>query len=193
MSCIRGYNRRVPSLLLFTAVIFCLYSCASARVRENRLFAWVTDSARYFLLPPEYLETPMDNLQFISASYGRQNFHVIVLVRADETGLDMTMINEMGAGMGELIWRNGAISFSSSVFPRSVQPEYIVADFQLCFYDAKALGRVLGDAGLLFEETDAGRRIYNGNRLIIEITKTPNTVNFINHLRGYSYTLEGEF
>jgi len=114
-------------------------------------------------------------------------------VRADETGIDMTLLNEFGANMGELIWRGESVSFSSPVFPQSLNPRYIIADFQLCFYSAESLTRALEEGGLSLEETETGRRVIDGNTAIIEIAKSQNMVRFVNHLRGYAYTLEGDF
>jgi len=107
--------------------------------------------------------------------------------------MEMTLLNELGVSIGELSYRNGLVSFSSSIFPKSLKPEYIVADFQLCFYNNIALRRALENCGLLFENTGNSRRIFQGKNLIIEIEKTPNIVKFVNHIRGYTYTLEGDF
>jgi len=95
--------------------------------------------------------------------------------------------------MGELSYREGAVSFSSPVFPGSVMGEYIIADFQLCFYNPVALREALEAAGLSMTETETGRRVLQGQTLIAEIEKGRSSVRFINHLRGYSYTLEGDF
>ena len=179
-----------------TALLFiiCLCSCASkAAIRENRLFAYLTDTSKYFLLPPESIEQSMDMIQRIAASYGSREFLLNAWVKADKTGMDITLLNELGATIGELSYRDGAVSFSSPVFPKSLKPEYIVADFQLCFYDILLLKQALEDSGLSFEYTETNRRIIQGKTVIIEIEKKSNSVRLVNHLRGYAYTLEGEF
>ncbi len=79
------------------------------------------------------------------------------------------------------------------MFPQSFKPEYIVADFQLCFYDPDIVRRALKDCGLVLETQSNFRRIFEGKSLIIEIERASGAVKFVNHLRGYSYTLEGEF
>jgi hypothetical protein len=132
-------------------------------------------------------------IQHISASYKGRDYFFNAWVRADETGMEMTLLNELGVNMGELSCRDGAVSFSSTVFPQSLKPEYIVADFQLCFYNTRALRQSLEDCGLSFEAGENNRRIFQGKTLIIEIEKSRNTVRLINHLRGYAYTLEGNF
>jgi len=135
----------------------------------------------------------MDSYQLVSASYGGLDYFLNAWVRADETGMEMTLLNELGANMGELSYRDGAVSFSSTVFPKSLKPEYIVADFQLCFYNAGALARVLEKSGLSLEDAGTARRVLQGKKIIIEIEKSQNIVILVNHLRGYVYTLEGDF
>jgi len=160
---------------------------------EKQLFAYLTDKARFVLLPPGGIEKPMDSSQLISASYGGQNFYFNAWVQADENGMDLSLFNEMGASMGELSYKNGAINFTSQVFPKNLSPEYIVADFQLCFYNPIMLKKALEQCGLILEISGSTRRVLNGKTLIVEIEKTQNMVRLVNHLRRYAYTLEGQF
>jgi hypothetical protein len=175
--------------------LLCLCSCVSgSAARENQLYVWLTNNSKYILLPPANIEKPMDMPQLLSASYSGQDYFLNAWVKADETGMDMTLLNELGVNMGELSWRNGVVSFSSPIaFPKSLRPEYIIADFQLCFYNTHALSQALKDCGLLFEEAGISRRISQGSNVIIEIERGRNTVKLVNHLRGYTYTLEGDF
>ncbi|MCL2043184.1 MAG: DUF3261 domain-containing protein [Treponema sp.] len=135
--------------------------------------------------------------QFLTAEFRGKNYFLNSWVKADENAIEMIFFNELGASIGELSYRDGTIHFSSSVFPVSIlryfKPEYIIADFQLCFYDPFLLGNSLTDSGLVLDTTDESRRILSGNEVIIEIEKTENTVKLINHLRGYAYILEGDF
>jgi len=135
----------------------------------------------------------MDSYQLVSASYGNRDYILNAWVKADEKGIEMTLMNELGANMGELSYHDGSVSFSSPAFPQSFKGEYVVADFQLCFYNASALSKALADCGLSFEDTGSRRRIFHGKTVIIEIEKNQNTVRLVNHLRGYTYTLEGDF
>jgi len=174
-------------------LFLCCCSCAKDTTIENQLNVHLTGSSKYILLPPGDIENPLDMAQQISASYKGREYSLNAWVKADETGMEMSLLNELGAHMGELSFRNGLVSFSSPVFPSSLKPEYIVADFQLCFYNAMALRKALKDCGLSFEETGNSRRILQGKTLVIEIEKKPDTVRLVNHLRGYTYTLEGNF
>jgi hypothetical protein len=188
---------RAVSLLFFFPVCFTyILSCASV-ARDDLPYTYLTDSAKFILLPPRGIEQAMDMAQHISAEFRGQSFFFNAWIKADENAIEMSLFNEMGASIGYLSYMDGATHFSSAVFPkavmRSFKPEYILADFQLCFYDPLLLGKSLEDSGLVLEIQDGGRRILNGNEVIIDIIKTENTVSLENHLRGYSYTLEGDF
>ena len=173
-------------------MLLCFCSCASL-TSEKRPYAYLTGKAKYVLLPPEGIEKPMDMVQYISASYGGRNFYSNAFVRADETGMDIILLNELGASMGELSYRDKTVNFSSGVFPASLKPEYIVADFQFCFYDSILLQQALKGSGLVLEIDGTTRRIRDGKKLVMEIEKASDSVKLVNHLRGYSYTLEGNF
>jgi len=192
-------KKNIMLFLLFGGVLACFCSCASGgtAAREEKSEAaphvWLTDRSKYILLPPEDIEQPLDMPQLVSASYGNKDYYLNSWVKADAAGLNITIINELGASLGELSYRDGAVSFSSAMFPPSLRPEYIVADFQLCFYKAPALRRALEDCGLSFEDNWTNRRILQGKTVIIEIDKTRNIVKLVNYLRGYLYILEGNF
>ena len=180
-------------IILFLCCCSCAKDTIKDTIRENQLNVYLTGSSKYILLPPGNIENPLDMAQQISASYKGGDYFLNAWVKADETGMEMTFLNELGARMGELSYRNGQASFSSPVFPSSLKPEYIVADFQFCFYNTIALRKALKDCGLSFEDTGNSRRILQGKTLVIEIEKKPDTVRLVNHLRGYTYTLEGNF
>jgi len=198
-------------LFLFLFCVAGIISCASVAKKEI-LYVNLTDSSKFVLLPPQGIEQTMDMAQFLSAEVRGQNYFFNAWVKADENAIEMALFNEFGASLGELSYRNSVVQFSSAVFPKAVlqfiKPEYIIADFQLCFYDPLLLGKALKDSGLILEITDrdsrhsdssyndsryGSRRILNGNELIIEIEKTGTSVKLVNHLRKYSYTLEGAF
>jgi len=188
--------RAIRILFFFSVFLTCILSCASI-ARKDTLYVNLTDSSRFVLLPTEEIEQAMDMLQFQSAEFMGQNYFFQAWVKADENAIEIVIFNDLGASIGELTYRNGAVHFSSTVFPRTVinlfKPEYIVADFQLCFYDPLVLGKSLNNIGLVLVVNDSGRRILSGNDVIIEIKKTKNTVELVNHLREYAYIMEGDF
>ena len=192
----KRYMRVIKFLLIFMISIVCFISCASV-AKKDMQYVDITDNAKFVLLPPEGIEQSMDMVQFLSYEYGGQNYFFNAWVEANENEIEMAFFNELGTSMGELSYRNNSVNFSSPIFERSVlqyiKPEYIIADFQLCFYDPFLLGKTLNDIGLVLEVRDGNRRIFSGNEVIIEIEKTENYVKLVNNLRGYTYTLEGDF
>jgi hypothetical protein len=159
---------------------------------------YVTDRARYTLLSPAAIEFPLDGPQQIEGRYGSEEFILEAWVKADESGLTMALFNSFGADFGELSLDDTGVSFVSTVFPPSVKGEYVAADFQFCFYRVDLLREALGAAGLtLITQTgsrgEERRIIRAGKRTIIEVEKSPGMVTYINHLRGYAYTLRGAF
>jgi len=180
-------------LAFLAALVFIYLSSCSSLAVDKRPYAYLADRSKYILLPPAGIEEPVDMAQRISAIYNGQGFYFSAWVLADKNGIDMSLFNELGAAMGELSYREGVVSLSSSVLPQSLKPEYIIADFQLCFYNAGLVRMALKDCGLVLETQNDFRRIFEGKSLIIEIEKTSGEVKFVNHLRGYSYILEGDF
>jgi hypothetical protein len=179
-------------LFVFLNPMVFFSSCVST-ARNNSPYIYLTESSKFFLLPPGGIGKPLDMAQYVSASYGGRDYFLNAWVKADETGMEMSLFNELGANMGDLSYRDGTVHFSSSVFPASLRPEYIVADFQLCFYDPLLLRQSLEKCGLSLETQGSTRRILQGKDLIIEIEEAKNSVRLVNHLRGYTYTLEGDF
>jgi len=189
---------------LFSVLVICILSCASVsrNTGKDKPYVYLTDSVRFVLLPTEGIEQGMDMIQLLSAEFRGQNYFFNAYVKADENALEIVFFNEMGTSLGELSYINGVVNFSSAVIPRAamrhIRPEYVIADFQLSFYDPFLLEKALRDSGLILEINNdyyrfGNRRILNGNETIIEIEKTENTVKFVNHLREYTYTLEGDF
>jgi len=182
-------NRKKTVIILF----LCCCSCASKAAIGENLNVYLTGGSKFFLLPSEDIEKTMDTAQHIYAEYDGKDYFFNAWVKADEAGIEMILLNELGVNMGELSYRGGLASFSSPIFPKSLKPEYIIADFQLCFYNAPALRHALEECGLSLENTQNYRRILQGKTVIIEIEKNKNAVKLVNHLRGYTYTLEGDF
>ena len=188
--------RSVGIFFFFLVCALSFFSCHTV-AKRNVLYVNLTDRSKFVLLPLSGIEKDMDMAQALSAEIRGQNYFFNAWVKANENEIEMSFFNELGAGIGELSFRDGIIYFSSIVIPkavlRSIKSEYAIADFQLCFYDPVLLGESLKSGGLVLEINDGNRRVLNGNDVIIDIKKTVNTVEFVNHLRGYTYTLAGDF
>ena len=194
------YYKPEKKTLGSAVILLVLLSCATPPDKPLFSPVYVTDRARFTLLPAAALEQPLDGPQQFTGTFGAQEFIMEAWVRADETGIDMALYNGMGADMGHFSFTDERVSFRSPVFPPSFKAEYLAADFQFCFYRPDALEEALRASGLAFERSDnAGadgeyietRRISEGNAVIIEIEKKANRVRYTNFLRAYAYTLAG--
>ncbi|MCL1889320.1 MAG: DUF3261 domain-containing protein [Desulfovibrionaceae bacterium] len=175
-------------------------SCAGRPETASLSPAYIAEGAPYLLLPPEELERPMDMAQQMEGRGGGRDFVLQAWVQADEREIRMVWLNALGAEIGRLIFQSSGLELSSAFLPAGLLPEYIVADFQLCFYRIAALERALGNAGLaLRAESPASldgverRVIFQGEKKIIVIEKSPGRIRFENLARGYAYTLRGDF
>jgi hypothetical protein len=154
-------------------------------------------SAPYRLLPPDRIEKPIDMAQQIAGVYGETAFLADALVVATEQGLTVVLYDAWGTELAALSFDGKTAVFESAFFP-ALKGEYMIADFQLVFYAVKDLEKALGAAGLGLEvgRGDGAvekRTVKWNNEIIIEITKTPGAIYYVNHPRNYRYTLRGAF
>ncbi|MCR5290027.1 MAG: DUF3261 domain-containing protein [Treponema sp.] len=168
----------------------------------------MTKKAYFTLMPPEYIAESIPDMVIMNAAFQSQNVSLPVCVNADKTALYFTFLNEFGLSLAELLYTGIAIEFDSKMqaLMGMIPPEYIIADFQYCYYDISSIASQLARQKIkvTVERKDNGmseiRRFYNGMHknapCIIEITKTVDavshkrTVCFINKVFQYTYTLE---
>jgi hypothetical protein len=182
-------------------LILLLASCKTQAKYSPYAPVAITDRRNYFLLPPQAIEKPLDMPQQIAGRYGEQEFIMDCWVQANERGITIALFNSFGTEAGYLAFTEGAVSFFSSVFPSALKAEYIVADFQFCFYRVDLLSQALKDSGLTLiveirdgvAESQEVRTIFSGKKPIVEVVKTGSSVSLKNFLRDYSYTLRGIF
>lgn len=181
-------------------ILLYLVSCAAQPAAVRFAPVYVTDRARFMLLPAAEIAGELDGPQQFTGSFGGREFIMDAWVRANARGIDMSLYNSLGADMGQFAFSDEGAVFQSPVFPPSFKAEYLAADFQFCFFRPEALREALETCGLSFElsgrtgadgEHTEIRRISEGSKIIIEIEKTANQVRYTNFLRSYAYTLSG--
>lgn len=201
------YTFGVKKFFLILLPVF-LFSCASARFESDFAPVYVTNSAKYAILSPSEMDGNMDAVQRMTASFGENEFECDVYVISDSEKLSMTILNEFGATLAELFYDGATLDFDSAVFPKNLNAEYIVADFQFCLYRADSVKAALEKIGVDFEisiacgenETTETRVLSKNGKVISKITKkygtsSENAENLLqymkieNFLRGYSYIL----
>ncbi|MDR2631957.1 MAG: DUF3261 domain-containing protein [Spirochaetaceae bacterium] len=181
----------------FLFLTFLLISCVTKPSESPYPPVYLTRRAWYTLLPPNEIEAPLDLGQHITGTYGEEEFVLEAWTEADENRVTMAFFNSLGVSMGDLSFDGGGLFFSSAFLPPQVTAEYILADFQLCFYRPEALEKALNRAGLTFKVEKAVdtawevRSLFEGKTLIIKIEKGSSSVVYTNYFRRYAYTLEG--
>ncbi|MDR2182366.1 MAG: DUF3261 domain-containing protein [Treponema sp.] len=178
---------RIPVSPLVFALL--LLSCAGGvkETAETPRVVTLGERGRFTLLDPRYIEAPLDTVQRISGAYENGEFAVTAWVKADGAGVSMVFMSGLGISLGEFEFGAGSISLVSPYLPASIGPEYLAADFQLCYYQVEALGKALD--GLTLHAGGNVRRIYEGENVIIEIETGAGEIRYTNLLRNYSYTI----
>ncbi|MCL2880409.1 MAG: DUF3261 domain-containing protein [Treponema sp.] len=181
---------------IFAVII--LVSCATQPNTSRFSPVYLTNTARFALLPAADIEAPLDCAQQISLTVGGQEFSMEGWLTANENGIDISFFTSMGIGMGDFSFNDEGVKLNSPVFPSAFKAEYLAADFQLCYFQGDALRKSLEAIGLTLEITDGTddtgklvetRAISESGRKIIEIKKSENAIQYTNLLRGYGFTL----
>ena len=179
------------------AISFFMISCKSTEVSKSskKITAtglrpiYVTNTKKVELLLPEYALGTYDGIQLLEGTFGDTSFTLLSYTQIDATGISLSLMNDFGSDMGNVFYDGNNVVFDSAYFPKALPGEYIICDIQNAFYDFVVLEDNYMRAGLRFEVGDGFRKVYDGKKLIEEISIIDDTVTIKNHLRGYEYKL----
>jgi hypothetical protein len=184
----------LPLAAVLTA--FQLAACASAPLRQTGPApVWITNQKAVVILPPAALSTSLELQQQIEGDFQGQTYVMQTVVDAAPDHFSLYALNAFGTQVFELQYEASGVRYSTGLPIPNFKPEYLLADWQLCFFPAPAVAGMLRSAGLDFAETRAAdggwtRRVRDGGAAIIEITgDAAGTVRYRNLLRGYAYTI----
>jgi len=156
---------------------------------------YVTDTKPVFLLPAEAIGHSIAIHQSIEGYYSSQTYFLEAIVEAGGKGIFITGLSSFGTQVYSLAFHDSVIEFSSAA-AGGIKPEYMLADFELCYFPSEQVASMLRNAGFGFEEImqEKGftRRILNGDKVIIEILRDGNVMQYRNLLRGYGYSIQEE-
>lgn len=180
---------------------FLFFSCASVKnSAEQPPHAYITDSAKFNLLPPEYMEGTKEELLRFEGTFGGKSLSLPVFLQADKSGIFMQLLNDFGTGIATISYDGGAVTFSSALFPEHFKAEYIIADIQLAYYSFLKVKESLESISLGFTEeifceengsTRSIRTVSSGKKTVQIFDSRNGFMKVENILRGYSYTLTG--
>ena len=104
-------------LLIFLSLSF--FSCASSRFESNFSPVYVTNSAKFALLPPESMAGVVDKEQKLSARFGKFEFETDIYTLADSEQLSMIIMSEFGTTMASFFYDGESLDFDTGVFPKN--------------------------------------------------------------------------
>ena len=189
--------KRSLCFLCILVISLFMISCKSTEVSKSskKITAtglrpiYVTNTKKVELLLPEYALGTYDGIQLLEGTFGDTSFTLLSYTQIDATGISLSLMNDFGSDMGNVFYDGNNVVFDSAYFPKALPGEYIICDIQNAFYDFVVLEDNYMRAGLMFEVGDGFRKVYDGKKLIEEISIIDDTVTIKNHLRGYEYKL----
>ena len=193
---------------LVLAFLLALVGCSSSNVKPGTAPVYYSDSRSVELLPTAAMTDLIDMPQHIAGNFTKpdgstDSFEADSWVRANDSILSITMFTGFGTTLGEITYERDSVKAESSVLDvTKMKAEYLVADFQVCFYPFAALKENFEKAGFSFVESrdasadgevsaagDYERTLKEGDRVILVATKKAREVSLVNELRKYSYRI----
>ncbi len=192
-------------------------SCHHTLVKPNSVAIYYSDSKSVSLLSTSAMVGSIDEAQHLIGSFGQslasgassadsaKEFSGDVWVRANDSILSITLFGGFGMTIAELTYANDSVSFASSVIDaEKMKPEYVLADFQACFYPFEALRENFEKSGFVFSEKrtepaategiasvkpspDFERVLTDDGKVILRIVRKANEIDLVNELRHYKY------
>lgn len=190
-------RKTAPSVVLIF-LLSLLISCKSTKAEPSLRPVYITNTKKVNLLGPSAAVGVFEGLQLLNGSFGDTGFSLMSYTQIDATGISLSLMNDFGTDMGNVFYDGTKVIFDSAYFPKALPGEYIICDIQNAYYDKAALLENYEGAGLRLEVWPAAvdeagvqeiRCIYDGKKLIEEITILENTITIKNYLRGYEYNL----
>ena len=180
------------------AFAFCLPGCLTVHDSQQGSQAarvYLTDRKTVAVLPPSALGRAFESYQQIEGSFRGETYFFDAYVHADKERLVIVAFNSLGTKVFELEHERNGVRFSTSLQADGMKPEYILEDFQLCFFPADVVKKNLEAADLSLTVSREGegeiRTVSDRGRPIIEIRSDGGEIRYRNLLRGYQYIVKG--
>ncbi len=200
MAKMNGIHAKFTLLLFLVAHALFLFGCHNAREVPGTSPIYYSDKRAVSLLPTSSMTRSIDMPQRIEGRFtgpdgSTDSFEADSWVRANDSVLSITLFTGFGTTLGEITYAHDSLKAESSVMDVSkFKTEYMVADFQVCFYPFEALQKNFESVGFAFSETRTGnaptdfvRTLSENGKLILTATRQGGELNLVNHLRSYSY------
>ena len=185
-------------VLWLLACALLLVGCSRSNVKPGTAPVYYSDNRSVALLPTAAMTEKLDMSQHLRGEFTQQDgslksFEGDSWVRANDSVLSIMLFSGFGTTIAEITYGKDSLHFESSVMDvEKMKAEYVLADFQVCFYPYKALKDNFEAAGFVFEETrgialDFVRTLKDGNTLVLTAQRKGKEITLVNSLRHYSY------
>ena len=185
---VNKYSRGRP-MLVGLGLLFC--ACAGQpAVFSQPGPVYLTNTRAVHALSAAKLGTSLSIYQGVEGFYQKQSYYLEAIVQATPSEISVTALSNFGTQVYDLVYNDSGIKFSGA---QNIKPEYMLVDFELCYFPASSIKEMLEPAGLALEETAQPggwvRKIYDGKTVLIEIARSGRELRYRNLLRGYGYTI----
>lgn len=174
-----------------------LMACNHSMVKPGVTPVFYSDSRSVTLLPTHAMTSSIDGPQHLEGTFSKADgtesrFEGDSWVQANDTILTVMLFSGFGATIAELTYAKDSVSFSSSVMNvEKMKAEYVLADFQTCFYPYESLRNNFERSGFEFEERRNGddfvRTLSENGTTILKVEKKGPEIILVNELRHYNY------
>ena len=184
---------------IVTFFLLLLVACHNTGQVPGTAPIYYSDERSVSLLPTAVMTQNLDMPQRIEGKFKKpdgsvDSFEADSWVRANDSILSITLFTGFGTTLGEITYSRDSLKAESSVMDvAKFKTEYLIADFQICFYPFGALQKNFEQSGFSFAETRSGsdtdfvRTLSENGKVILTATKTGHDLNLVNELRGYRY------
>ena len=197
-----GRSELVEGLRLFLGAFLLLFlvACHNTHQVPGTTPVYYSNDRAVSLLSTSAMTESIDMPQHIAGKFRKPDgttdlFEADSWVRANDSILSIVLFSGFGTTIGEISYYRDSVKAESSLIDvEKLKAEYMLADFQVCFYPFEALRQNFEQAGFDFSETRTGSQNTDFVRTLAEkgvtiavARKNGNEIEFVNELRGYSY------
>ena len=186
------------SILAFFLLL--LVACHHTHQVPGTVPVYYSDDRSVSLLPTSAMTEQVDMPQRIEGKFTKtdgstDSFEADSWVRANDSILSITLFTGFGTTLGEITYVRDSVHAESSVMDvAKFKTEYLIADFQVCFYPYESLRKNFEKAGFAFSEVRSGsgnadyiRTLSESGKTILTASKIGGEITLVNELRHYSY------
>lgn len=186
-------KERCLILLALAVTVSMFVSCVTVPKIDGLDRVFVTNTKLINILPASCADTEIDGAAMLTVSAGGQSFNLLSYVQCDDESIYVSLMNDFGVEMGYLSYDGHSVDMDCPLLPPELKGVYIINDLQYAFYDVDDVKQNLMQSKLIFDvQTKDGvvtKSVYDGKKLIADVTIDGSLVEIRNYLRGYEYSM----